>query len=114
MRIMGFSDEDVNYVYDKNNGYCYYCGKRLSFVNYGKNGKRGSWHIDHSKARARGGSDYRRNLVPSCIVCNLDKSTLSGSHYKRKFEPKTFGGKFNEFFSLSPGTFGASRRKRMK
>ena len=108
---MRFTVDDINYVYDKNNGHCIYCEKRLAFVNYGKYGKRGSWHIDHSRSRAKGGSDYRRNLVPACIKCNLDKSTSSGNNYKRKFEPKTFGGKFNDYFGFSPGSFGASRRK---
>lgn len=108
---MPFSNEDVNYVYDKNDGYCYYCGKRLSFQNYGENGKRGSWQIDHSRAKARGGSNYRRNLVPACIHCNLDKNVSSGTYYKKKFEPATPGGKIVEFFGLHPGTLGASRRR---
>jgi len=60
---MGFTEEEVNAVYNKTDGYCKYCGKRLSFVNYGKNGKRGAWHIDHSKAWVKGGSSYLRNLV---------------------------------------------------
>ena len=108
---MGFTEEEVNAVYNKTDGYCKYCGKRLSFVNYGKNGKRGAWHIDHSRSWAKGGSSYLRNLVPSCISCNLDKSTSRGTYYKKKFKPKTFGGKFNEFLGLKPGTLGASRRR---
>lgn len=111
---MTFTDEEVNYVYDKNNRHCYYCEKQLAFVNYGKYGNRGAWHIDHSKARAKGGSNYLRNLVPACIDCNLDKSTSSGNYYKKKFEPKTLGGKINEFLGFGPGSFGASRRRTRK
>jgi 5-methylcytosine-specific restriction endonuclease McrA len=87
---MPYTEDELNYVYDKNNGYCAYCGKRLSFVNYGKTGARGSWHIDHSRSKANGGTDYLRNLVPACIDCNLDKSHRNGSSYKKKFEYVTW------------------------
>lgn len=108
---MRFTNEQLNKIYDKTEGYCYYCQKRLSFVNYGKNGYRGAWHVDHSRAQDSGGSDYLRNLVPACINCNLDKSTSRGTYYKKKFKPKTLGGQFNEFFGLKLGSFGASRRR---
>ena len=111
---MRFTDEVINYVYDKNDGYCSYCEKKLAFVNYGKPRKQGAWHIEHSNPRIRGGSDYLRNLVPACINCNMDKFTLKGGYYKKKFKPKTLGGKVVDFFGLSPGTLGASRRRTRK
>lgn len=108
---MGFTNEEINYVYDKTDGYCYYCGKRLSFTNYGRYGSHGAWQIDHSRARATGGSNYLRNLVPACTKCNQDKGTSRGTYYKNKFEPATLGGKLNEFFGFGPGSLGASRRR---
>lgn len=110
---MPFSDETINSIYDKTGGYCYYCGKKLSFVNYGKNGNHGSWHIDHSKPKSKGGSDYLRNLVPACIKCNLDKSDGHGTRYKKKFEYITLGGQLANSLGLPEGFLGASRRKRM-
>ncbi len=110
---MPFSDDVINVVYDKNDGYCYYCGKKLSFANYGEVGARGSWHIDHSRPKAKGGSDYLRNLVPACIDCNLGKSDRNGSHFKKKFEYVTFGGQLANTLGLPEGFLGASRRKRM-
>ena len=72
---MGYSDEVLNDVYDKNNGYCWWCGKKISFVNYGILGAIGAWEVDHSNPVAQGGSDYLRNLVPSCISCNRSKGS---------------------------------------
>lgn len=76
------SEEEVRFVYDKTDGCCAYCGKRLSLINYGIIGARGAWHIDHSVPKSRGGTDYLRNLVPACIDCNLDKGDRSGRSYK--------------------------------
>lgn len=111
---MSFDDYTVNSVYEKNDSCCVYCEKKLSFVNYGKRGKRGSWHIDHSVSKANGGTDHLNNLVPACIGCNQDKSHRNGTHYKKKFEPETLGGQLVDFFGLPKGFLGASRRRRPK
>ena len=108
---LGFDDETVNDVYEKTDGYCYYCGKRLSLKNHGRFGNRGAWEIDHSNPKSKGGTDYLRNLVPACVACNRNKSARRGSSYKRNFEPKTLGGRLVQQFGLSDGFMGASRRK---
>ncbi len=109
---MGFSNEVLSEIYDKTDGYCCYCHKKLAWKNYGKIGTRGSWEVDHSKPKSKGGSSYSRNLVPACIPCNRDKSNNTrGSAYKQKYEPETLGGQLNEFFGFAPGSFGASRRR---
>lgn len=108
---MGFDDETIDYVYDKTSGYCYYCKKKLAFTNYGKYGQRGSWEIDHSNPKSKGGTDYLRNLVPACTNCNRDKSARRGSSYKNNFEYMTWGGKLINDLGLPEGFLGASRRK---
>ena len=108
---LGFDSKTINYVYEKTDGYCYYCSKRLSFKNYGEPGNHGAWEIDHSKPKSKGGTDYRRNLVPACVACNRDKSARRGSSYKRKFEPATLGGQLVQQLGLPEGFMGASRRK---
>jgi len=109
---MGFSNEELSEIYDKTEGYCYYCHKKLAWKNYGKFGAKGGWEVDHSRPKSKGGSNYSRNLFPACIPCNRDKSNNSrGSSYKQKYEPATLGGQLNEFFGFTPGSFGASRRK---
>jgi CRISPR/Cas system Type II protein with McrA/HNH and RuvC-like nuclease domain len=75
---MGYSTETLNYVYDKNGGYCAYCNKKLAFTNYGKMHERSAWEVDHSVPKSRGGTGYLRNLVPACIDCNRRKGTRMG------------------------------------
>ena len=62
-----------NAIYDRTSGYCHVCGKRLSFVNYGRFGRRGAWEIEHSVARVNGGTDRLCNLYAACISCNRKK-----------------------------------------
>jgi 5-methylcytosine-specific restriction endonuclease McrA len=76
-----WDDDTINYVYDKNKGYCWHCDRKLSFINYGKFGKKGAWEIDHSVPKARGGTDNRNNLVPSCMICNRSKQDLNSRQF---------------------------------
>jgi 5-methylcytosine-specific restriction endonuclease McrA len=64
-------------IYAKTDGYCHVCHKKLSFCNYGVYGTKGAWQIDHSKAKANGGSDHLNNLYAACIKCNSDKGVIS-------------------------------------
>lgn len=79
---MGFTDDELSEIYDKSDGYCRYCGKKLAFTNYGRLGERGAWEVDHSVPRSRGGTDYLRNLVPACVDCNRDKGPRTGKSYR--------------------------------
>lgn len=69
-------DERLNDIYDKTDGYCHICHKKLSFSNYGIHGARGAWEIEHSKARKNGGTNHLNNLFPAHISCNREKGTL--------------------------------------
>lgn len=72
---MAYDNEKLNIIYDKTDGYCHICHKKLSFSNYGSNGSKGSWHVEHSIPRAKGGTDHLNNLYPACIKCNMEKGT---------------------------------------
>ena len=37
---MPYSDDELWEIYRKTNGYCHYCGKKLSWENYGVHGER--------------------------------------------------------------------------
>ena len=77
-------DEDtLNTVYDKTGGYCRHCGKKFAWVNYGTIGRRGSWEVDHSRPKARGGTDHINNLVPACVPCNREKGDMTVQWYRR-------------------------------
>lgn len=65
--------ERLQRIYRKTDGYCHICHCKLSFSNYAAYGSKGAWHIEHSIAKANGGSDHLNNLFAACIGCNLDK-----------------------------------------
>jgi len=50
--------------------------KKLAFTNYGRLRQKGAWEIDHSNPLSKGGNDYLRNLVSSCIRCNRSKGNV--------------------------------------
>jgi hypothetical protein len=55
---MAYTDDELNYISDKTDGYCYHCGKELAFRNYGVVGAGAGWEVDHSRSRSEGGTDY--------------------------------------------------------
>jgi hypothetical protein len=64
-------------IFARTDGRCHLCRKKLCFNNYGVHGSRGCWQVEHSKARANGGTDHGNNLYAACIACNLDKGTFT-------------------------------------
>ena len=81
---MAYNDERLSSIYNKTDGYCHLCDKKLSWKNYGIHGAKGSWHVDHSKAKANGGTDHMNNLFASCISCNLEKGTLHKNTIRKR------------------------------
>jgi len=71
-------------IYRKTNGYCHICHKKLSLKNHGINGTHGSWHIEHSIPKAKGGTNHLNNLFPACISCNLEKGVSSTKESRLK------------------------------
>ena len=74
---MGYDDETLNFIYDKSDGYCHYCGKRLAWTNYGSPEAKGAWEVDHGVPLSRGGSDHMRNLWAICVECNREKCDMT-------------------------------------
>jgi 5-methylcytosine-specific restriction endonuclease McrA len=83
---MGYDDELLSEIYDKTNGYCRYCGKKLAWRNYGILGARATWEVDHGIPLSRGGSDYFRNLWSACIECNREKGDMTTREFRRYLE----------------------------
>lgn len=69
-------------VFEKGSGECHYCEKELSLDNRDRLG-RGAWEVEHSIARASGGTDHLNNLVPACWACNVDKGTRTARTHHR-------------------------------
>lgn len=102
---MGYTDEEKEYVFDKNRGCCFHCGRYLIFSDYGNRYSLGGWVIDHGNPWSRGGVHDRRNWVPSCYDCNEEKHDKTTSEYGRRRERRTrlrelFG--FDELFNEPP------------
>lgn len=73
---MGYSNERLNSIYDRTDGRCHLCGKRLAFKNYGNlAGARGAWEVEHSVPKAAGGTERLNNLYAACISCNREKGS---------------------------------------
>lgn len=70
---MSYTEAELNDIFNRSGGDCHLCGKRLAFKNYGRSGKRAAWEVDHSPARANGGTHRVSNLFPACISCNRSK-----------------------------------------
>jgi hypothetical protein len=70
---MSYSDEKLNRIFHRSGGKCHLCNKRIAWKNYGVCGLRGAWEVDHSRARASGGTDHGNNLYAACISCNRSK-----------------------------------------
>ncbi len=80
-----WSQHKLDTIFDGASGKCHLCHAPLARSNHGKAGARGAWHVDHSRARARGGSDYLRNLKPACISCNCSKGDGSNRSVRAQY-----------------------------
>lgn len=68
-------------VYEKSNGFCWYCGCDIS---------KSKWQADHFKPIFRGwdkkperaGEDTFENLVPACAKCNNHKKTFDIEQFR--------------------------------
>jgi 5-methylcytosine-specific restriction endonuclease McrA len=83
---MSYTDDDINWVYDRTRGYCLYCGIKLSFQNYGIVGAKGAWEIDHFVPRRSDGAHHPYNWDPACVDCNTTKSDA----LPWEFDPERF------------------------
>ena len=74
---MAYSRNQLRRIYDRTSGYCHICHSKLAFTNYGRYGAKGAWEVEHSNARARGGSNRLNNLYAAHVTCNRSKQDLS-------------------------------------
>jgi hypothetical protein len=77
--------EQLNDIFDRTSGKCHICHGTLAWSNYGKHGRRGAWEVDHSRARARGGSERGQNLFPAHTDCNRSKRDGSTRAARARF-----------------------------
>lgn len=86
-RIYGYRPERFYRICAKSKYCCWYCGQSFLSESQTEEGSE-FWldeadiHIDHFIARARGGPDSERNLVPSCARCNLQKGARTTEQFR--------------------------------
>lgn len=68
-----FNEDTKIKVFDKTDGHCHLCEKKLARRNYGNIGARGAWEIDHSVPISKGGKNHLNNYLAACISCNRSK-----------------------------------------
>jgi len=78
-----FDDDEKLKIYEKTDGCCHLCHKKIAKKNYGVIGARGAWEIDHSRPVSKGGSNHMNNYQPACIPCNRTKGNSSTKSARR-------------------------------
>lgn len=81
---MAYSNERLNDIYERTDGTCHLCKKRLAFKNYGVCGTKGAWEVEHSVPKAKGGTDRLNNLYAACIKCNREKGKRTTKSVRAK------------------------------
>jgi len=74
---MPYADDQLEWIFDRTDGHCHLCGKKLCFSNYAQYGRKGAWEVEHSNARCKGGSDRLCNLYAAHISCNREKGVFT-------------------------------------
>jgi len=74
---MKWTKEQLRKIYDRTQGKCHICGKKVALKNHGKIGARMAWSVEHSVAQANGGTHHGNNLYAACISCNSSKGARS-------------------------------------
>ena len=74
---MSFNQKQLAAIFEKTDGRCHICRKKLARKNYGVVGARGAWEVDHSVPQVAGGSHRMNNLRAACISCNRSKGASS-------------------------------------
>jgi hypothetical protein len=67
------TEERLAFIFDRTDGRCHICGRKLRFNSYGLPQRKGAWEVEHSNPRCKGGSDRLCNLYPAHISCNREK-----------------------------------------
>ena len=81
---MAYSKSELRMIWKKTDCRCHLCWRRLRLSSYGLVDERDAWEIDHSNARANGGTDRKGNLQPACIGCNRGKQAESTRSVRRQ------------------------------
>jgi hypothetical protein len=85
-----FTKEFREKIFNKYNGFCFYCGVELQIENLEK---RTYLTIDHLLPQSKDGGHDENNLVPCCKTCNSSKRNKTLDEYRQYYVNKTDYGK---------------------
>lgn len=75
--MSNYRAETLQNIFDRTDGLCHLCHQGMCFGNYGQQGRRGAWEVEHSVPRVNGGTDNPNNLYAAHISCNRSKGTFT-------------------------------------
>lgn len=75
---MAYTLEELRRIWKSTDGRCHLTGRPIKLKDYGK-----TWEVDHSKPRAKGGSNHGNNLKPATISANRSKQARSSRAARR-------------------------------
>lgn len=84
LKSMPYDEDKLRRVFERTDGACHICRRKLLFSNYGRTDKRDCWEVDHSLPRSRGGSDRLNNLYVAHIRCNRSKGSRNSRSVRGK------------------------------
>ena len=89
---MAFTEDVVKNAFDRVNGYCQVCGKKLVYASRGSAQGRGGWEARHIKPVLEWGKDEVRNCMIVCMECyNAPAPVRSGERAPARVEGPRFG-----------------------
>ena len=80
---MKWTEEMRRRIFDRTSGKCHICHVSMDYSSYGR---AKGWEVEHSNARAKGGTDRLNNLYPAHIKCNRSKGTKSTKAARKRFD----------------------------
>lgn len=84
------TENDLIIIFNKSNGRCSYCGKKLILEERKLWNKKanGYWETDHVVPKIQGGNGKINNLIPSCLWCNQKKKGRTPEEYRNYIKEK--------------------------
>lgn len=78
------SPEKTARIFAKTSGLCFWCDSSLVKAPTSEADFANGFHVDHLTPVCDGGTNDEDNLVPSCAVCNHDRSKVGWPHNSRR------------------------------
>ncbi len=77
-----YTDEQLERIFNKYCGKCFFCSCRLKFAAYGNRRHSKGWEVDHGNPSSKGGKHDARNWKLACWRCNSQKGNKTSTEYR--------------------------------